>query len=79
MIDSLRDAHSHCKVVGYSGQAGLDLIEGSGIELDEGYIDLTADKTFGEFVGACRLRRLWERDSTVFRYPSFNPNEGIRV
>lgn len=76
-LDFVRDAHAHCKYVGYNGEAGLDFVNSAGVVPDAGYIDLSGGPQ--EFLNACRTLRFWDRDATPLRYPGFDPIQGIQI
>ncbi len=76
VLDFIRDAHAHCKYIGFYGDASLALFQTAGVKADDGHVDLSEGPE--PFVTACRSLRYWDRDSTVLRYTSFDANEGIR-
>jgi catalase len=77
-LDFVRDAHAHCKFVGYDSNAGLDLVVSAGVEPDDGYVDLATGAP-DLFIDACRSLRFWGRDATLLRYPSFDLARGIKT
>ena len=66
-LDFVRDAHAHCKFVGYGG-AGLDLIEMAGLadQLDGGYVEVDGKRATAEgFIETCAQVRHWDREPRV--------------
>jgi catalase len=66
-LDFVRDAHAHCKFIGYGGDAA-SLFDAAGVsdKIDDGYVALDAKRaTVAAFVTACADLRLWEREATV--------------
>ncbi len=76
-LEFVRDAHAHCKYVGYDGEPSLALVNLAGLVTDSGYIDLSSGPE--QFLTQCRGLRLWERDATFQRYPSFDPTTGLQI
>jgi catalase len=76
-LDFVRDAHAHCKIVGYLTDASLELVGLAGVEADNGYVDLSEGSD--DFVALCRDLRFWERDATPARYPMFDVTQGIEA
>ncbi|HEY4440794.1 MAG TPA: catalase [Candidatus Elarobacter sp.] len=64
--DFVADAFAHCKVIGYSEDAGA-LLERAGIagSVDAGCIELTTPAETTAFVEACRELRVWGREPNV--------------
>ena len=64
--DFIADAFGHLKFIGWV-QSAMPLLEKAGIAktLDEGCIELTTNKSAGQFLAACRKLRLWDREQTV--------------
>lgn len=62
--DFVSDAFAHLKFIGYS-EAAKPLLEKSGIEMDDGFMQLDNAKGTSEFIAACRKLRLWEREKRV--------------
>jgi catalase len=63
-LDFVRDAHAHCKFVGYT-QSSIELFERAGLsdQFDDGYVELTAKRASAqEFIDACASLRCWERE-----------------
>jgi catalase len=69
-IDWLRDAHAHCKMIGYTTD-GLDLLNSAGVAVDGGYANLDEDTSL--YVNLCREGRFWERDTTPATYGFTEP------
>jgi catalase len=66
-LDFVRDAHAHCKFVGFGG-AALALFEAAGLaeQLDEGYVELDgARATADAFIETCGKVRHWDREPRV--------------
>jgi catalase len=62
-IDFVRDAHAHCKFIGYVPDAAA-LLDAAGVsdQLDDGCLPLDATRaTIDRFVGACADLRFWDR------------------
>jgi catalase len=62
----IRDAHDHCKIIGFNS-AALSLITFAGLEPDDGYVAVGAD-TGQSFLDVCRSGRFWQRSD---KYPNF--------
>lgn len=62
----IADAFNHLKFIGWVKTA-MPLLEKAGIaeDMDAGCIELTAAKSAGAFVAACRKLRLWDREQSV--------------
>ena len=66
--DWIRDAHHHCKVIGYTEPA-LALLGVVGVEPDAGYVLL--DDHSDAFLVRCAQGREWSRDESARRHPAF--------
>jgi catalase len=65
-LDFVRDAHAHCKFVGYS-QPSIELLRAAGLadQVDEGYAEIGTGESATEFFDRCRSLRYWAREPTV--------------
>lgn len=66
-LDFLRDAHAHCKFVGFGQDAGV-LFTAAGLAdlFDDGYVELDGKPaTAGTFLESCGQLRFWDREPTV--------------
>jgi catalase len=65
-IDFVRDAHAHCKFVGYHPSAAA-IFEAAGLadRLDEGYVAIDRKAGVTQFIERCRLVRHWARTPNV--------------
>ena len=66
-LDFVRDAHAHCKFVGWTSTAG-PLIDAAGLAdlLDDGWVALDRPADIGRFLEAVAALRFWDREPTVF-------------
>ena len=65
-LDFVRDAHAHCKFVGYAGGApSLFSAAGIAADLDEGYLPIDGRDTADAFIARCADLRLWAREPLV--------------
>ena len=62
-INWIRDAFGHLKVIAYTA-AAQPLIDESGIDIDEGVIQLTGTD-FSEFIAQAKKHRIWKREPTL--------------
>ncbi len=65
--DWIRDAHTHCKVIGHINAAAV-LFEAAGVQPDAGYVLL--DRKSSGFVARCAAGREWSRDESATRHPT---------
>jgi catalase len=66
-LDFVRDAHAHCKFVGFDS-AALALFEAAGLadQLDDGYIELDGSRSSTDsFIDTCTNVRFWDREPKV--------------
>ncbi len=65
-MEFLKDAHVHCKHIGFS-ETALDLIVASGLEgtQDDGMHPLSDDASAQAFVASCRSLRFWDREAML--------------
>jgi catalase len=65
-IDWIRDAFEHLKVIGYTA-AAKPLFAKAAIadDLDEGVIELDARASVGQFIGAAKQQRVWDREARL--------------
>jgi catalase len=66
LIDWVRDAFGHLKVIGHTSAAQPLFVKASLAEdLDEGVIDLDARSSIGEYIEAAKKQRVWARKARL--------------
>ncbi len=76
-LDFLRDAHAHCKFIGYGADAA-ELLSAAALSdlIDDGYTALDAKPATAQaFVERCAELRFWDREPTV-RHRETEPSIG---